>query len=64
MVKKNNKQPKVHPDLEGLDFTIDSYGKIHSTIDREKIHEFLNREMVNDKKLPNSKDENNEGRSH
>ncbi len=60
MAKKasNNKKPVVHPDLEGLDFIIDSYGKISPTIDRDKIHEFLNREMPNDKKLNDSKNEN------
>ncbi len=55
---KTKKKAQVHPDLEGLDFYIDSYGKVNSTIDRDKIHEFLNKEMPNDKKLNSNVDKN------
>ena len=52
MTKKNVKgeKPKVHKDLEGFDITIDSFGEIKSSIDIEKINQFLN-DNVDDKKL-------------
>jgi hypothetical protein len=50
------KKPKVHPDLEGFDLKIDSFGQIVSSLDRDKINAFLDKEMPDDKKL-NSKDD-------
>jgi hypothetical protein len=50
------KKPKVHPDLEGFDLKIDSFGQIVSSLDRDKINSFLDKEMPDDKKL-NSKDD-------
>ena len=51
--KKTNKKeekPKVNPELEGFDVNIDSFGEIKSTLDIDKINEFLNKN-VDDKKL-------------
>jgi hypothetical protein len=52
--KKNeetdDKLPKVHKELEGFDIKINAFGEIVSTLDIEKINEFLNRN-VDDKKL-------------
>jgi hypothetical protein len=55
MKKNKNKEeeeekPKVHPDLEGFDVKINSFGEIISTYDIDKINEFLNQKVV-DKKL-------------
>lgn len=55
MKKNKNKEeeeekPKVHPDLEGFDVKINSFGEIISTHDIDKINEFLNKKVV-DKKL-------------
>ena len=55
MKKNKNKEeeeekPKVHPDLEGFDVKINSFGEIVSTHDIDKINEFLNKKVV-DKKL-------------
>ncbi len=45
-----NKMPRVHKDLEGFDIKINAFGEIVSTLEIEKINEFLNKN-VNDKKL-------------
>lgn len=53
MTKKNKKEdekPKVNKELEGFDIRIDRFGEIKSSIDIEKINEFLNKN-VDDKKL-------------
>jgi hypothetical protein len=52
---KNKKNPKVNPDLQGFDVRIDSFGEIKSSLDIEKINEFLNR-SVDDKKLRDRED--------
>jgi hypothetical protein len=55
-MKKNKKKieekekPKVHPELEGFDVKINSFGEIISTHSIEKINEFLNKNVA-DKKL-------------
>ena len=51
------KKPKVHPDLEGFDMRIDSFGQIVSSLDRDKINAFLDQEMPDDKKLSPKDDE-------
>lgn len=52
--KNNNKKaPKVHPELEGFELTIDRFGQIVSTIDRDKINQFLDKHLPEDKKLKN-----------
>ena len=48
--KKNKPKPKVHKELEGFDISIDSFGEIKSSMNIEKINQFLN-ENVDDKKL-------------
>ena len=61
MPKKNKKQepeekqnptekPKVHPELEGFDVKINSFGEITTNFSIDKINEFLNKNVV-DKKL-------------
>lgn len=43
-------KPEVHKDLEGLDFKINTFGEIQSTMDLDKLNKFLD-ENVDDKKL-------------
>ncbi|NIK74007.1 hypothetical protein FHS56_001520 [Thermonema lapsum] len=52
---KEKQKPRVHPELEGFDITINSFGEINSTYDIDKINEFLNRK-VKDKKLKDRDD--------
>lgn len=47
---KKNAQPKVHPDLDGFQISIDKFGQIQSSLPIEKLNEFLNKN-VDDKKL-------------
>ncbi|MBC7388691.1 MAG: hypothetical protein H7329_05745 [Opitutaceae bacterium] len=47
---KKNTQPKVHPDLDGFQISIDKFGQIQSSLPIEKLNEFLNKN-VDDKKL-------------
>lgn len=48
------KLPRVHKDLEGFDIKINAFGEIVSTLDIDKINEFLNKN-VDDKKLKHLK---------
>ncbi len=48
---------KVHKDLEGLDFSVDSFGEIKSSMPVDQINKFLNKN-VEDKKLQNREDLN------
>ena len=50
MNKTKERKPKVHPELEGLDITVNSLGKIGLDYDIDKINSFLNRK-VKDKKF-------------
>lgn len=52
MAKKETPKPKarVHKELQGLDITIDQFGEIKSSMNIEKLNEFLDRN-VDDKKL-------------
>lgn len=50
----DEKLPKVHKELEGFDIKINAFGEIVSTLDIEKINEFLNKN-VDDKKLKHLK---------
>ncbi len=54
--RKNNKVPKVHEELKGLDLNINEFGEIVSNIDIDKVNEFLTR-SVPDKKLINRNDD-------
>jgi hypothetical protein len=42
--------PKVHKDLTGFNININTFGEISTSIDIDKINEFLNKK-VDDKKL-------------
>lgn len=53
--KNQDKLPKVHPDLEGLDVNVNALGEVNSNFSIDKINEFLNKNME-DKKLTNRKD--------
>ncbi|MCU0352944.1 MAG: hypothetical protein MUD08_04270 [Cytophagales bacterium] len=55
--KKDNPddKPRVHPELDGLELTVNTFGEITANYDIDKINEFLNRK-VDDKKLRNRKD--------
>jgi len=62
--KKDNKKkdkpeekekPKVNPELEGFDITIDSFGEINTNYNIDAINKFLNRH-VDDKKLRDRED--------
>jgi len=48
--------PKVNPDLEGFDIKIDTFGRIKSNYNIEKINKFLDKN-VKDKKLINRNDD-------
>lgn len=48
--KDQNKKPRVHKDLEGLDIRINSFGEVVSNFDMDRINDFLNKN-VEDKKL-------------
>lgn len=47
---QEREKPKVNPELEGLDITIDSFGEIKTNYNIDAINQFLNRH-VDDKKL-------------
>jgi len=48
--KKVKPKPRVHKELDGLEVSIDTFGEIRSSMNIEKINEFLNKN-VDDKKL-------------
>lgn len=52
--RKVKKKLEVNPELEGLDVNIDELGQIRSTLDIDKINDFLNH-TVEDKKLKKRK---------
>ncbi|MEM6359801.1 MAG: hypothetical protein AAF731_06895 [Bacteroidota bacterium] len=45
-----DEKPKVNPELDGLNISIDSFGEINTTYNIDDINDFLNRN-VEDKKL-------------
>lgn len=47
---KKKESPKVHPELEGFDISINSLGEVITHYDLDKINTFLNKN-VDDKKL-------------
>ncbi len=53
-VSESKKSAKVHPDLAGLEMSVNNFGEIKTNIDIDKINEFLN-SNVDDKKLKNKK---------
>ena len=62
IIKPVDKKPKVHPNLEGFEMKIDSFGQIISSMDRDQLNSFLDKEMPDDKKLTQKEDESTKGR--
>ena len=52
----NKKTPEVHEDLKGFNININEFGEVSSSIQVDKINEFLN-ENVEDKKLKEAEHE-------
>lgn len=46
----NEKSPKVHTDLKGFSLKVNEFGEIVTSLNVDKINDFLNRN-VEDKKL-------------
>lgn len=57
--KKKTKPPDIHPDLEGFDIKIDSFGEVQSSYDIDEINTFLSKNLV-DKKLKKRADKKKE----
>jgi hypothetical protein len=55
-IENSAKKPKVNPELEGFDITINSFGEIMPTHNIDKLNQFLNKH-IDDKKLRNRKGE-------
>ncbi len=55
--KPKKEKPTVNEELEGFDIKIDAFGEIKSSMDIDKINEFLNKNVV-DKKLKGRKKPN------
>lgn len=55
---KHVPKPRVHQELSGLEVSIDQFGELKSSMDIEKINEFLNKN-VDDKKLAEREDYDN-----
>ncbi len=49
-IQKDKEKPRVHPDLNGFDIDINSFGEVKTNYDLDKINMFLNKH-VDDKKL-------------
>lgn len=58
--EEENKKPRVHKDLEGLDIRINSFGEVVSNFDMDRINDFLNKN-VEDKKLEDREGKFGEG---
>jgi hypothetical protein len=56
--KKQNK-PRVHTELRGFEVTINQFGELQSSMNIEKINDFLNRN-VDDKKLLEKEEKENQ----
>lgn len=48
--KKKNEMPRVHPELEGFNIEINSFGEVKTNYDLDKLNLFLNKN-VKDKKF-------------
>jgi len=57
-IKKQSK-PRVHAELRGFEVTINQFGELHSSMNIEKINDFLNRN-VDDKKLLEKEEKENQ----
>jgi hypothetical protein len=49
------KKRTVHKDLEGFDINVNPFGELESTLDIDKINDFLNKN-IEDKRVPDSDD--------
>ncbi len=58
MPKKKSKtgKPQLHQELEGFEMSVNEFGEIKSTMDIEKLNEFLNKH-VDDKKFKERSDQ-------
>ncbi len=54
---KKKKKPPIHEELKGFDININPFGELESTLDIDKINEFLNKNMK-DKKLHEDEPDN------
>lgn len=52
--EEQKKKPGVHEELEGFDIKINEFGEITSSLDVEKVNQFLD-QNVEDKKLKGRK---------
>jgi hypothetical protein len=52
--KPTEKQPKVHDELKGFDIKINAFGELNSSLNIERLNQFLN-EKVDDIKLRDRK---------
>jgi hypothetical protein len=52
--KPTEKQPKVHDELKGFDIKINAFGELNSSMNIERLNQFLN-EKVDDIKLRDRK---------
>lgn len=55
MANKKNNKAKVNPELEGFDVSVNSFGEIKTSIEIDKINQFLNKNLK-DKKLTDRDD--------
>lgn len=57
MAKKKEKatKPKVHPELQGFDVEVNSFGEVRVNYDMDKLNQFLNRNVA-DKKFKDRED--------
>lgn len=55
MTKKKASKPKVNPELEGFEMTINNFGEIRSSMNIDDLNTFLNKN-VEDKKLTDRED--------
>ncbi len=53
--KKEDKDPKVHDELEGFNININEFGQIVTNFEVDKLNDFLD-ENVEDKKLKDRDD--------
>ena len=51
----NKEKAKVHKDLDGFEFSVDTFGEIKSNMPIDELNKFLNKN-VEDKKLKNRDD--------
>lgn len=56
---KKQSKPRVHSELRGFEVTINQFGELQSSMNIEKINDFLNRN-VDDKKLLEKEEKENQ----